>query len=92
MILYGIAVRFIADKISHFRGDENLIDVRDRVVQNPHRYQLVPVAGQEGVYDIVAVPGTITEAGTAVNRALFNGLQSDIPQASFPSFRWQCKC
>jgi len=43
--------------------------MKDRVVQFPHRYQLVPVAGEEGTYDIVAKPGTITEAGTPINKA-----------------------
>lgn len=43
--------------------------MKDRIVQNPHRYQLVPVAGQEGIYDIIAKPGTITEVGTPINKA-----------------------
>lgn len=63
-----------------------MINVLDRVVQNPHRYQLVPVSGQEGVYDLVAIPGTVTEGGTAINRSLFNTLQQDIPQASYLAF------
>lgn len=41
----------------------------DRNVQYPHRYQLVPVAGQDGVYDIIAKPGTITDVGTPINKA-----------------------
>lgn len=43
--------------------------MKDRVVQFPHRYQLVPVAGQEGVYDHVPVPGVVTEAGDDINKA-----------------------
>lgn len=43
--------------------------MKDRVVQFPHRYQLIPVAGEEGTYDIVAKPGAITEAGTPINKA-----------------------
>ncbi len=43
--------------------------MKDRVVQYPHRYQLVPVAGKTNVYDFVPVPGTITEAGTPLNKA-----------------------
>lgn len=43
--------------------------MKDRVVQHPHRYQLIPVAGQEGTYDIIAKPGTITEPGTPINKA-----------------------
>lgn len=43
--------------------------MKDRVVQYPHRYQLVPVAGESDTYDIIAKPGTITEAGTPINKA-----------------------
>lgn len=42
--------------------------ITDKNVQYPHRYQLTEVSA--GVYDLTAVPGTITEAGTAVNKAL----------------------
>lgn len=43
--------------------------MKDRNVQFPHRYQLIPVAGEEGVFDIIAKPGTVTEAGTPLNKA-----------------------
>ena len=43
--------------------------MKDRVVQFPHRYQLVPVAGQENTYDVVAKPGVVTEGGTPINKA-----------------------
>ena len=43
--------------------------MKDRIVQWPHRYQLVPVSGQADTYDIVAKPGTVTEAGTPINKA-----------------------
>lgn len=43
--------------------------MKDRVTQFPHRYQLVPVAGQADTYDIVAKPGTVTEEGTPINKA-----------------------
>ncbi len=43
--------------------------MRDRVVQFPHRYQLVPVDGEMNVYDFVPVPGTVTEEGTPINKA-----------------------
>lgn len=43
--------------------------MKDRVVQYPHRYQLVPVAGESDTYDIIAKPGTVTEAGTPINKA-----------------------
>lgn len=50
--------------------------VKDRVVQHPHRYRLVPVAGTTDTYDLERVPGTVTEEGTAVNRQLFNSIDS----------------
>lgn len=43
--------------------------MEDRVVQNPHRYQLAPVSGQSGVYDLAPIPGKITTAGTPLNKA-----------------------
>lgn len=43
--------------------------MKDRVVQYPHRYQLVPVSGQSDTYDIIAKPGTVTEVGTPLNKA-----------------------
>ena len=43
--------------------------MKDRVVQFPHRYQLVPVAGETNVYDFVPVTGTVTEVGTPINKA-----------------------
>lgn len=43
--------------------------MKDRITQFPHRYQLVPVSGQTDTYDIVAKPGTISEAGTPINKA-----------------------
>ena len=42
--------------------------MKDRVVEFPNRYKLVPVAGQENTYDFVAVPGAITEEGTPINK------------------------
>lgn len=46
----------------------------DRVVQYPHRYKAVPVAGQENVFDFVPVPGVVMEEGTVLNKALFDAL------------------
>ena len=43
--------------------------MRDRIVQYPARFQLTPVAGQSGAYDLAAVPGAVTEAGTPINKA-----------------------
>lgn len=50
--------------------------VKDRVVQHPHRYKLTKVAGTDDVYDLERVPGTVSEEGTAVNRQLFNSIDS----------------
>lgn len=50
--------------------------VKDRVVEHPHRYKLTKVAGMEDVYDLEQVPGMVTDAGTAVNRQLFNSIDS----------------
>lgn len=52
-----------------------MINALDRVVQYPHRYQLTPVSGETNVYDFVPVPGTITETGTPINRALLMAMQ-----------------
>lgn len=43
--------------------------MKDRVVQYPSRYQLVLVAGTTDIYDLVSVPGTVTEEGTPLNKA-----------------------
>ncbi len=54
--------------------------MKDRVVQFPHRYQLVPVDGEMNVYDFVPVPGTVTEEGTSISKAT---LLSDETAACF---------
>lgn len=40
----------------------------DRLVEFPNRVRLIPVEGQSGVYDVVQVPGTVTEEGTPLNK------------------------
>lgn len=45
------------------------IKIKDRQVQYPNRFRLAAVSGQENVYDITPVPGTVTQAGTALNKA-----------------------
>jgi hypothetical protein len=60
-----------------------LIDVKDRIVEHPHRYQLIPVSGETNTYDIIAKPGVVTEEGTPINKALFKSI-SDYP--SFMAF------
>ncbi|PKM69186.1 MAG: hypothetical protein CVU95_00975 [Firmicutes bacterium HGW-Firmicutes-2] len=51
-------------------------DVKDRIVQYPRRYQLNEVAGQTDVFDLVPVPGTITEEGTPINKAYLQVLEN----------------
>lgn len=43
--------------------------MKDRVVQYPSRYKLTPVSGTSDTYDLTAVPGTVTEAGTDLNKS-----------------------
>ena len=43
--------------------------MEDRLVQYPNRVRLIQVDGQPGVYDIEAVPGTVTANGTPLNKA-----------------------
>lgn len=43
--------------------------MKDRVVQHPARYQFVAVAGMTDTYDLVPVPGTVTEEGTLLNKS-----------------------
>jgi len=46
----------------------------DKNVQYPHRYQLDLVSGN--VYDLTAVPGTITDPGTPVNAVNMNNIEN----------------
>ena len=43
--------------------------MRDRNVQYPYRYRLVKVSGTDDIYDLVPVPGQVTEQGTALGKA-----------------------
>ena len=42
--------------------------MEDRLVEYPNRVRLIPVEGQDGVYDIVQMPGTVTSEGTPLNK------------------------
>lgn len=55
-------------------------DVRDKVVQYPGRYQLTnAVTGQGlGTFDLVAVPGTITEPGTPINKGYLQPIEDTL--------------
>lgn len=54
--------------------------VNDRIVQYPNRYQLVNVETGEvlGTYDFVEVTGTVQQAGTEIDKELFDSIQSDL--------------
>ena len=54
-----------------------MIEVKDRVPTYPGRVKLIPVAGQANTYDLVRADEPI-EAGTPINRALFQALLADI--------------
>ena len=56
------------------------VEWKDRIVEHPRRYQLVPVAGQEGVFDLVAVTGEVTEVGTPVNAVNMETTSSGLSQ------------
>lgn len=42
--------------------------MKDRIVEFPNRYKLVPVPGTTDQYDFVPMPGTVTEEGTPFNK------------------------
>ena len=54
-----------------------MIEVKDRIPTYPGRVKLIPVAGQANTYDLVRADEPI-EAGTPINRALFQSLLADI--------------
>lgn len=58
-----------------------MADVKDRVTEHPHRYKLIPVPGESDTYDLVAIPGAVTEPGTPINRAVFEQINADITGA-----------
>lgn len=50
-------------------------DVKDRVIQFPKRFKLTAVAGEADTYDLTAVTGTVTEVGTAINKAYLQPIE-----------------
>jgi microcystin-dependent protein len=54
------------------------VEWKDRIIQYPARYQLVPVAGQEGVFDFVPVTGEVTEVGTPVNASSLTDISAPV--------------
>lgn len=55
-----------------------MLPYSNRVVEFPRRYQLVKVPGTSDVYDLVPVPGTITNPGRAMNEEFFDSISTDI--------------
>lgn len=54
--------------------------MKDRIVEHPGRYRLVPIPGQDGVFDLEPVPGSVTEVGTPICK---NTLLSDETEEQF---------
>ncbi len=55
-----------------------MIEIIDRVQSNPNRIKLTAVSGQTDTYDYERT-GTVTAAGTDINRALLMALQGFEP-------------
>ena len=62
------------------------VEWKDRIVEFPRRYQLVPVSGQTDVFDLVAVTGEVTEVGTPVNAVNMNSIEGRIDSISTKAF------
>ena len=66
--------------VKHFYVKENFMvfprTVKDRVVQNPKRFQFTQI--EPNIYDLTAVPGTITEQGTAINKAYLQPIEQSL--------------
>lgn len=43
--------------------------MKDRAVEHPERYRIVPVEGTDNIVDLVPVPGEVTEEGTPINKS-----------------------
>lgn len=52
--------------------------VKDRVVEHARRYKLNPVAGSTDTYDLEPVTGTVTEAGTPVNKNHLQPIEDEL--------------
>lgn len=58
--------------------------VVDRDVEHPNRIQLTLIEGTTDTYDLTPVPGSVVQAGTAVNASLLNsaGIEIQTPAAN----------
>ena len=52
--------------------------VDDKAIEHPGRYQLTLVAGTTDTYDFIAVPGIVTEEGTAVNKTYLQPIENEL--------------
>lgn len=52
----------------------------DRDVQFPMRFKFTKVQGTEDQYDLTPVPGTITNAGTQLNKSFFDAVKAAIEE------------
>ena len=52
----------------------------DIVAEHIHRYRLDAVDGQDNVYDIVPIRGTVTKAGTPIRAAELNAMQGFVEE------------
>ena len=58
--------------------------VNDRVVEFPRRYQLTLVPGTTDTYDLVPVPGVVTEEGTPINKNHLQLIENALADVSIP--------
>ena len=53
-------------------------DVKDRLVQFPSRYRLLPVGGTTDTFDLVPITGVITETGTPINKEFLQPIEQTL--------------
>lgn len=59
-----------------------MIEVKDRIPTYPNRIKLIPVEGEENTYDIQRADQP-TEAGTPMNKVLFDSIRNDLKAAVY---------
>lgn len=52
--------------------------IYDHIVQFPDRFKLSAVPGQPDTYSIAPAPGTVTQEGTAINKAYLQPIESEL--------------
>lgn len=61
-----------------------MIIFNDRLVQYPNRVKLVPVSGQDGVYDVSRAEGSVQQEGTPLNAENLNQIYKDVAFDFYP--------